>query len=129
MFLKTAHANKKDTVPLICEHLGNLVRRIEKYFPNISVESSHWLTNPLVHDPLNKPQFNLLEEEERTDICNDSKLKLNFLEMSLETIWIHNEEDFRHMAKKAQKILVQFSASYLCELEFLASTNRNTKKR
>ena len=71
----------------------------------------------------------LSEEEELTDIRNDCTLKLKYKEVSLETFWIDIEKEFPHLAKKAQKILLQFSTSYLCELGFSTLTNIKSKKR
>lgn len=129
MFPKTAATKNKDIVPLICEHLESLQKNIEKYFPNISVESYDWLRNPFIYDPSNSQQLSLSEEEELTDIRNDRTLKLKYKEVSLETFWIDIEKEFPHLAKKAQKILLQFSTSYLCELGFSTFTNIKSKKR
>lgn len=129
MFRKTADIKNKDIVPLICEHLESLEKNIEKYFPNICVENYDWLRNPFIPDPSNKQQLSLREEEELTDIRNDRTLKLKYMEMSLQTFWISIEDEFPHLAKKAQKILLQFSTSYLCELGFSTLTNIKSKKR
>lgn len=129
MFRKTADIKNKDIVPLICEHLESLEKNIEKYFPNICVENYDWLRNPFIPDPSNKLQLSLCEEEELTDIRNDRTLKLKYMEMSLQTFWISIEDEFPHLAKKAQKILLQFSTSYLCELGFSTLTNIKSKKR
>lgn len=129
MFQKTAAANNTDIVPLITDHLTSLERSIEKYFPNISTESYDWLRNPFVLDPLHKPQLSTHEEEELIDIRNDRTLRLQYMEMSLESFWIEMEKQYPHISKKAQKILLQFSTSYLCELGFSALTNIKTKKR
>lgn len=85
MFPKTAGANKKDIVPLICKHFG----RMEKYFLNIYFQSYDWLRNPFLHDPSNNLQLRFLEEEEQTDMSNDRTLKLNYLEMSLDTFFLY----------------------------------------
>lgn len=128
VFQKTAEANNTDIVPLIKEHLESLERSIEKYFPNISAGSYDWLRNPFIHDPLNKPQLNI-QEEELISIRNDRTLKLQYLEMTLQSFWIQMENEHPHISKKAQKILLQFSTSYLCELGFSALKNIKTMKR
>ena len=48
---------------------------------------------------------------------------------SVESIWINIRCNYPTIAKKALKILLQFSTSYLCEFEFSALTNIKKKKR
>ena len=129
MFQKTAEAKYTDIIPLMKEHLEILERNIEKYFPNVSADQYGWVRNPFVYDPSSKQQLSILEEEELINIRNDGTLKLEYLDMSLESFWIKIEKEHPHLAIKAQKILLQFSTSYLCELGFSVLTNIKTKKR
>lgn len=122
-------SNSKDVVPLICEHLDVLEKNIEKYFPNIAVETYDWVRNPFIRYTSNKLQLSLNEEEELTDIRNDGTLNLKHQEGSLQRFWIELETEYPLISKKALTILLQFSTSYLCELGFSTLTNIKTKKR
>ncbi|XP_066969170.1 protein FAM200A-like [Macrobrachium rosenbergii] len=128
MFQKTAEAKYTDIIPLIKEHLEILEGNIEKYFPNISANQYDWVRNPFIHDPSSKTQLSILEEEELINIRNDPTLKLEYLDMLLESFWIKIEKEHPHIPK-TQKILLQCSTSYLCELVFSTLTNFKTNKK
>ena len=87
------------------------------------------MRNPFVRDPLSKPQLTVEEEEELISIRNDRTLKLQYSEMSIEKFWIKVENEHPHISKIAQKILLQFSTSYLCELGISSLTNIKKEKK
>ncbi|XP_068236967.1 protein FAM200A-like [Palaemon carinicauda] len=129
MFQKTAENKYTDIIPLIEEPLEILEFNIEKYFHNISADQYNWVRNPYIQDPSSKLPLSIPEEEELISVHIDSTLKLEYLDMALESFLIRIGKEHPCIAIKAQKILLQFSTSYLCELGYSSITNIKTKKR
>jgi len=116
----------KEMIPIIVEHLTYLGRRAEDYFSSISVDEFDWIRNPLVklRDSSN---FAMCEEKESTSFSSDRGLRMNHAELPLDAFWFFIMQEYPSIAKKAIKVLLQFSRSYVCELGF--SILNNIKKR
>ena len=66
--------------------------------------------------------FALAEEEELASVASDRTLRLKHLELELCVFWMLVEQQYLAIAQKAQRLLVQFSTSFLCKFEFSAMT-------
>ena len=70
----------------------------------------------------------MLEEDQLLEIANDSGLKSMFETTSnLHMFWIKVKVKYREIATKAQKSLLPFPASYLCEAGFSVVTATKTR--
>ena len=74
-------------------------------------------------------KLTLNQEGELISLCNNRDLISKHSEESINTIWINIRCDYPIIAKKALKILLQLSTSYLCKFGYLALTNIPTYKR
>ena len=64
----------------------------------------------------------MLEEDQLPEIENDSGFKSIFETTTLPVFWIKIKTENPEMATKAQKTLLPFPTSYLCEAGFSAMT-------
>ena len=69
------------------------------------------------------------EEEEIAEIKNNWCLQLIYEERDMQKFWIHVLKVHSNLAKKAVKILLQFSTTYICKASISAMLNLKTKKR
>ena len=117
MFPLVRKSCAKEMIPIIVEHLTCLERRVE-YFPSINVDEFDWIRNPFVK-LTDSSNLALFEEEELASLSSDRGLRMNHAELPLDAFWIYVMQEYPSIAKKAIKVLLQFSTSYLCELGFL----------
>ena len=118
----------KEMIPIVVEHLEALEEKINHYFPSLNTENYDWVRNPFVDAPSNI-EFNLCEEEELATISSDRTLKIKHSEVDINIFWISIQKEFLALSEKALLVLLQFSASYLCELGFSTLNNIKNKKR
>jgi hypothetical protein len=69
--------------------------------------------NPFVGFSQNS--LSMQEKEQLTELQCDRILKMKFNEVPLNTFWISIRKEYPMISAKAVKILLQFSACYLCE--------------
>ena len=123
MFPLISKVSANDTLRLIIKHLTNLEANIKYYFPSLNTEEYDWIRNSFIEVSLT------LTEEELSSISTDGNLKIEYKESSLEKFWTLIREEYQSITKTALAILLRFSTSYLCELEFSTLTNIKCKKR
>jgi len=68
-------------------------------------------------------------EEELASHSSDRGLRMNHAELPPDAFWISVMQEYPSIAKKAIKVLLQFSTSYLCELGFSTLNSIKNKKR
>ena len=128
-FLSNLLEKKSMTLPsdirsVFVQHLPKLELKFEQYFPDYSL-SYEWIRDPYV-----QPIPSSLTEEEKEDYIDltcDSSLKRKFNSVNLTNFWISLNDDYPALAKKAFRMLVPFSTSYLCEAGFSAMAVIKTK--
>jgi len=86
-----------------------------RIFPSISVDEFDWIRNPVVklRDSSN---FAMCEEKESASLSSDRGLRMD-------AFWFSIIQEYPSIAKKAIKLLLQFSTSYVCELGFSILNN------
>ncbi|XP_078503253.1 zinc finger BED domain-containing protein 5-like [Lissotriton helveticus] len=127
MFPKTDECQLKDTVSsLIVDHLPVLARQVYDYFPNLEIQDYDWIRNPFLSTATGN--FTLTEEEELAEVKNDRSMLMMHAEGDLDSFWISVTKMHPNIGKKALKILLQFSTTYICEESFSTMTNLNTLK-
>ena len=129
MFPLVEQRKWKEILPLILDHLTTLQERIDHYFPELIVDDYDWIRNPFTKEPSSVGQLSLREEEELTELFHDRTLKLKHSDVSLDSFWINIENEYPNIVKKALKIMLLFSTTYICEQAFSAMTTiKNTKR-
>jgi len=73
--------------------------------------------------------FEMCEEKELASLSSNRGLRMNHTELPLDAFWISIVHEYPYIAKKAIKVVLQFSTSYLCELRFSILNNIKNKKR
>jgi len=76
----------KKMIPVIVEHLTCLGRRVEEYFPSISVDEFDWIRNPLVN-LRDSSNFAICEEKESASLSSNRGLRMNNAELTLDAFW------------------------------------------
>jgi len=114
-------------IPIILEHLACLETRVEDYFPSNNVDEFDWIRNPFVK--LTDSNFEMCEEKELASLSSDRGLRMNHAELPPDAFWISIMHEYPYIAKKAIKVVLQFSTSYLYELRFSILNNIKNKKR
>jgi hypothetical protein len=71
----------------------------------------------------------LSEKEELRELQSDCTLKMRFIDLALDKFWISVKEEYPAIHRKAINILLQFSASYICEQTFSFLTSMKSKDR
>ena len=67
--------------------------------------------------------------EDLIDMRNNTGIKMEFFDDSLENFWASQLETYPVLAKKALTVLVPFATTYLCETEFSCLIHIKTKSR
>ncbi|XP_053545292.1 zinc finger BED domain-containing protein 5-like [Bombina bombina] len=128
MFSKTAECELKCEISsLIVDHLTLLGEKVQHYFPNVEIQDYDWIRNPFLTTATR--DFSLIEEEELADLKNDRNLLMMYEDGDLHRFWICISKMHPNIAKKALRILLQFSTTYICEVSFSTMTNLKTLKR
>jgi zinc finger BED domain-containing protein 5/7/8/9 len=117
----------QDMKSIFVDHLSQLVIWFEKYFQNENIDKFSW-----IQDPFNSTapsEFTSTEEESLIELSCDNSLKTKFSSMDLTKFWISIKDEYPLLSDKAQRILIPFSTSYLCEAGFSAVAVIKSKYR
>lgn len=111
------------------EHLDSLREQLERYFPNLEIGALQWLQNPfsVPDDAVDDDDFP--GKEEWIALRVNDAWKLEFQNVSLPSFWISRLADTPTLARRALKVLVSFSTTYLCEQGFSAVLGMKSKRR
>ena len=127
MFSSVVKRNYVDILPLILNHLDTLLASLIKYFSSKSTDQYNWIRSSFIECEAWEKLFALAEEEELASVASDRTLRLKHSELNLDAFWVLVEQQYPAIAQKAQRLLVQFSTSYLSEFGFSALTSDNNK--
>jgi len=86
--------------------------RAEEYFPSNNVDEFDWIRNTVVKQT-DSSNFALCKKEELASLSSDRGLRVNHAELPLDVFWISIMQEYPSNAKKAMKVLLQFSTSHL----------------
>ena len=75
-----AKTNHSKVEPLILSHLEALQKKLDHYFPSLSIKHYDWIRNQFISVSSDDSPLSLDEEEELTEIVSDRTLKLSFAE-------------------------------------------------
>ena len=121
---------KNVNADVIIEHLTNLRQWFEDYFPpgeDIRQEFN-WFRDPFNVD-LMAVKLDLPNQERLIDQANDGALKNYFERNGTVKFWSHTHGDYSETSSIAQKVLLPFTTTYLCESGFSAVAYAKNKYR
>ena len=122
------HTNTPELCTVISQHLETLAEKFAHYFPSLSTTDFDWVRAPF--NPFSAYANSPLQEQEQLlDIREDGGLKLLFLELSLDRFWLAVAKEYPAIADRAISVLLPFSTTYLCELNFSSLTYIKNKHR
>jgi hypothetical protein len=108
-------------------HLSQLIIWFEKYFQNENFDKIAW-----IQDPFNTSapsEFTSAEEENLIELSCDNSSKARFGSTELTEFLISIRDEYPLLSDKAQRILIPFATSYLCEAGFSAVAVIKSKYR
>lgn len=109
------------------EHLAQLILCFEKYFQNDNINKFAWIQDPF--NATAPSEFAAAEEENLIELSCDNTLKTKFGSMELTEFWMSVKDEYPILCGKAQRILIPFATSYLCEAGFSALAVIKSKYR
>ena len=111
----------------ITQHLRTLKENLQKYFPT-STENIMWVENPFIITA--KPDaLTGSEYESLIEISSESNLKSSFDSVSLTVFWCNISDEYPVLSRRAMRVLLPFTTTYLCETGFSLYTATKTKYR
>lgn len=113
----------------IADHLGQLVEKMEEYFPDLDTTNMGWLTEPFRCLDSQVDDDDFPAKEEFIALRMSEALKIDFKEKNLDAFWIERLQDAPTLATRALNVLISFSTSYRCEQGFSTIVGLKTKKR
>ena len=111
---------------LIDDHIRNLEKKIENYFPT-SEPSSAWIQQPFIAEVIDNEQFNL--HEQHLELQSSQAAKTKFSSSSLIEFWCSKLQEYPELAKRALEALIPFPTTYLSEAATSALVNITTRLR
>jgi len=109
------------------DRLSQLVIWFEKYFLNENIGKLSWIQDPF--NSIAPTDFDSIEEESLIELSCDNSLKAKSGRTDLMKFWISIKDEYSLLSDKAQRILIPFSTSYLCEAGFSAVAVIKSKHR
>jgi hypothetical protein len=95
------------------EHLSQLITWFEKYFQNNSIDKFAWIQGPF--NATAPSEFTAAKEENLIELSCDNMLKTKFITMVFSEFWMSVKDGYSLLSDKAQRILITFATSHLCE--------------
>ncbi|XP_053145433.1 zinc finger MYM-type protein 6-like [Hemicordylus capensis] len=112
---------------LIHNHLKSLQQKFEDFYPagEDQRKGNLWVQDPFVMHSQNN--LTIQEEEMLLELSSDAGLQSAFQSMPIAQFWIKLKDEYEILHKKAMKILLPFSSTYLCEAGFSSMSLIKTK--
>ncbi|XP_053170201.1 zinc finger BED domain-containing protein 5-like [Scomber japonicus] len=113
---------------VVIAHLKGLREQFGDYFGEETL-ANQWVRNPFSFPVTPRDGLTLQEEEALVELNSNMDLKQKMSEGSLAHFWLSVETEFPHLTKKAVKVFIPFTSTYLCECGFSALTMIKSKYR
>jgi hypothetical protein len=104
-------------------------KNCRKVFSSLLTQVYNWVRDPFSESSPQPKDLILREEEELCELQSDRTLKMRFTDLPLDKFWISVKEEYPAIHREAMNILLQFSASYMCEQAFSGLTSMKSKDR
>ena len=103
--------NNKWLTALIDDHISNLEKKREDYFPT-SESSSAWIYQSFIAE-MNDNELNL--HEQHLELQSSQAAKIEFSSSSLIEFWYSMLQEYPELTKRALETLIPFPTTYLSE--------------
>lgn len=113
---------------VVIAHLKGLREQFGEYFGEETL-ANQWVRNPFSFPVTPCDRLTMQEEEAVLELNSNMDLKQKMSKVSLAHFWLSVETEFPHLSKKAVKVLIPFTSTYLCECGFSALTMIKSKYR
>ena len=120
------HETNKWLTTLIDDHISNLEKKMEDYFPTSEL-SSAWIQHPFIAEINDNQQLNLYEQHLELQSSQAAKIKLS--SSLLIERWCSMLQEYPELAKRALEASIPFPTTYLCEAAMSAQVNIKTTYR
>ena len=95
-FLANNDVESNVIIPLVIEHLSNLLKQFQKYFlPELDNTNLDWIQNPFAMQKQSAEHLSLKFQEELADLSSDFKLRLEFSGKKLHTFWLSVRAEYQ----------------------------------
>ncbi|KAK0146558.1 Zinc finger BED domain-containing protein 5 [Merluccius polli] len=126
---KECHHRDCDCVQqVVIAHLKGLREQFGDYFGE-ETSANQWVRDPFSFPVTPHDGLTLQEEEALVELNSNMDLKQKMSEVSLAHFLLSVETEFPHLTKKAVKVFIPFTSTYLCECGFSALTMIKSKYR
>lgn len=116
---------------IISAHLNKLQTRFNDYFPESAQSAEEeWVRDPFETD-VESAALPSEEENQLIELTCDQSMKTKFSKVSLSQFWcsVTVTSEYSTLARRAIKILLPFSTTYLCESGFSTLVQLKSKQR
>ncbi|XP_067932634.1 SCAN domain-containing protein 3-like [Watersipora subatra] len=113
----------------IKHHVNSLIAEFERYFPKLDFRKEQLMS--LTQDPFRRNLHEISEQlqEEFLELTNNSALKDDFKELSIEHFCVQAQKLYPNISLAAFKMLISFASIYLCESAFSAMLTIKSKSK
>uniref|UniRef100_UPI00358E9D27 SCAN domain-containing protein 3-like n=1 Tax=Myxine glutinosa TaxID=7769 RepID=UPI00358E9D27 len=118
-----------DIKDVIVEHLVNLRKRFDEYFPVDPRVEKKWIRDPYLVDVQQCCNLSNRLKEDLIDIVSDGTLKTLFRKDTLVKFWLTVSHEYPEIAHLAVKFLMPFTTTWMCEAGFSTVTYLKSKFR
>ena len=117
----------KDT---IIKHLTKLRERFSDYFPDLDIHTFNWVVDPFKCEIGNIPEEPTGLAEAILELQSNTEARIQFeSKENLSSFWLSKAAKAFKIAHEAEKKLLPFATTFLCEQSFSTLMNIKTKNR
>ncbi len=113
----------------IADHLRSLGEKMEHYFPDRETASFQWFLQPFSVGENSVDDDDFPAKEEWLALRSNQTWKLEFENGDLQSFWVSRLADTPTLAKRALRVLVSFTTTYLCKKGFSTVLGIKSKRR
>ena len=113
----------------ISQHLQELTISFGQYLSDNAAlqKGNFWIINPFAED-IDSCNLNTVEKESLMQLFCDTTLMSKHKDLPLSQFWLSPTTEYPELSNKAIKLLLIFSATYLCEKSFSSLSLIKTKQ-
>ncbi|KRY08607.1 Zinc finger BED domain-containing protein 5 [Trichinella patagoniensis] len=118
----------EDLISMIVAHVDSLKESFDYYFSEEMkfCDKNIWIVNPFQSEVV-ATGISTKADEELIDLSEDYSFKMSFDRKRLIQFWLSVQNTYPALSTAALKVLLYFTASYMCKIGFLAVIGIKTK--